>query len=417
MNISKHSLNNDLNIYIKKDSRAPVVLSQIWYKVGSTYEPQKLTGISHMLEHMMFKGTDKYSKDDLNSIVENNGGIQNAFTSFDYTAYYQFWHKKNLELSLSIESSRMASLLFDENEFTPERKVVLEERNLRVDDKAFSYAFEQFMKLAYQNNSRHTPIIGWREDIENYTLSNLKDWYQQNYAPNNSSIVLVGDINEDSAIAMVKEYFGNIPKSTLKDHTKESSLVNIGYRHSQIKKSPNDTAVAILGYITPSLTTDYEKNDPFALMILNNILGSADASILQQKQVREENLCCHIDSEYSPYIKGEDIFIITAVANHGQELDNIQEKVEKTIHDLKTTGISQEQLNRAKVTIKADKVFAMDSLETQANLIGSLASINLDVDYYKYLEKLYDVTVQDVNRVLDKYFNQKNLAALHLLRD
>ncbi|QIW10479.1 pitrilysin family protein [Francisella sp. LA112445] len=417
MNISKYSLDNDLNIYIKKDSRAPVVLSQIWYKVGSTYEPQKLTGISHMLEHMMFKGTDKYSKDDLNSIVENNGGIQNAFTSFDYTAYYQFWHTKNLELSLSIESSRMANLLFDENEFAPERKVVLEERNLRVDDKAFSYAFEQFMKLAYQNNSRHTPIIGWREDIENYTLSNLKDWYQQHYAPNNSSIVLVGDIDEKSAIAMAKDYFGNIPKSNLKNHSKESSLINFGYRHSQIKKSPNDTDAAILGYITPSLTTDYERNDPFALMVLNNILGSADAAILQQKLVREENLCCHIDSEYSPFIKGEDIFIITAIANHDQDLENIQEKIEKTIDYLKVVGISQEQLNRAKVTIKADKVFAMDSLETQANLIGSLASINLDVDYYKYLEKLYDVTVEDVNRVLNKYFNKENLTSLHLLRD
>lgn len=417
MNISKYSLDNDLNIYIKKDSRAPVVLSQIWYKVGSTYEPQKLTGISHMLEHMMFKGTDKYSKDDLNSIVENNGGIQNAFTSFDYTAYYQFWHKKNLELSLSIESSRMANLFFDESEFTPERKVVLEERNLRVDDKAFSYAFEQFMKLAYQGNSRHTPIIGWREDIENYTLGNLKEWYQQHYAPNNSSIVLVGDIDEKSAIAMTKEHFGSIPKSKLEDYNNEPSLINFGYRHSQIKKSPNDTDAAILGYITPSLTTDYEKNDPFALMILNNILGSADASILQQKLVREQNLCCHIDSEYSPFIKGEDIFIITAIANHDQNLENIQEKIEEAISHLITTGISQEQLNRAKVTIKADKVFAMDSLETQANLIGSLASINLDVDYYKYLEKLHDVTTQDVNRVLDKYFNKENLTSLHLLRD
>lgn len=417
MTIHKHTLNNDLNIYIKKDSRAPVVLSQLWYKVGSTYEPAKLTGISHMLEHMMFKGTDKYSKDDLNSIVENNGGIQNAFTSFDYTAYYQFWHKKNLELSLSIESSRMSNLLFDENEFAPEKKVVLEERSLRVDDKAFSYAFEQFMKLAYKDNSRHTPIIGWREDIENYTLANLKNWYQQNYAPNNANIILVGDIDTNSTISMVNDYFGHIPNSQLDNQKIEPSLVNTGYRHLEIKKSPNDTAVAILGYITPSLTTSYQDNDPFALMILNNILGSADASILQQKLVREENLCCHIDSEYSPFIKGEDIFTITAVANHDECLDKIQDKIEATIVDMRLTGISEEQLNRAKVTIKADKVFAMDSLETQANLIGSLASINLDVDYYKYLEKLYSVTISDVNRVLDRYFDNQNLTSLHLLRD
>jgi len=152
-------------------------------------------------------------------------------------------------------------------------------------------------------------------------------------------------------------------------------------------------------------------------MILSNILGGADASILQQKLVREENLCCHIDSEYSPFIKGEDTFIITAVANHDENLEYIQNKIEAIIKDLRTTGITQEQIDRAKVTIKANKVFAMDSLETQANLIGSLASINLDVDYYRYLENLYDVTINDVNRVLDRYFDKQNLASLHLLRD
>ena len=324
MSIEKYSLNNNLDIYIKKDIRAPVVLAQIWYKVGSTYEPEKLTGISHMLEHMMFKGTDKYSKDDLNSIVENNGGIQNAFTSFDYTVYYQFWYKKNLELSLSIESSRMTNLLFDENEFIPERKVVLEERNLRVQDKALNYAFEQFMQLAYQKNSRHAPVIGWREDIENYTLDNLKKWYQQNYAPNNSSIVLIGDIDTASALSMAKDYFASIPKSQLIATKKESSLVNIGYRHLKVKKSPNDTAAIILGYITPSLTTDYQDNDPFALLVLNNILGNADASILQQQLVREENLCCYIDSEYSPFIKDEEIFTIPSFDSNILERERIQ---------------------------------------------------------------------------------------------
>ncbi|GAB4222109.1 MAG: pitrilysin family protein [Francisella sp.] len=417
MNIQKYSLKNNLDIFIKKDKRAPVVLAQIWYKVGSTYEPDKLTGISHMLEHMMFKGTNKYSKEELNSIVENNGGIQNAFTSFDYTAYYQFWHKKNLELSLSIESSRMSNLIFDENEFTTERKVVLEERSLRIDDKPLNYAFEQFMNLAYQNNSRHNPIIGWREDIENYTLNNLKKWYKQNYAPNNASIVLVGDVDVQSTLSMIKDYFNNIPKSQLPKAKEEPSLINFGYRNLKIKKTPNDTSAIILGYMTPSLTTNYQDNDPFALLILSNILGNSYASILQQKIVREENLCCHIDSEYSPFIRGEEVFTITAIANNSQDLDNIQNRIENIIKKLRNKGVTTEQLNRAKVTIKSEKVFSMDSLETQANLIGSLASINLDVDYYQYLENLYDVTLDDIKRVLNRYFDKQNLTSLHLLRD
>lgn len=417
MSIHSYSLDNGLNIYIKQDLRAPVVLAQIWYKVGSSYEHRGLTGISHMLEHMMFKGTDKYSKEQMNSFVENNGGIQNAFTSFDYTAYYQYWHKKNLELSLSLESSRMNNLLFDEQEFKPEKKVVLEERSLRVDDKAFSYAFEQFMKLAYSTNSRHVPIIGWREDIEGYTLANLKNWYQQYYAPNNANIVIVGDVNPTDTFDMVKNYFGTIAPSKLQEPKQEPTLLNKGYRHIQIQKPPNDTSAIIMGYITPSLTTNFQDNDPFALILLNNILGDADAAILPQKLTRDENLCCNIDSEYSPFIRGEDIFVITAIANHDQNLEVIQTKIENIITDLKATGITQTQLDRAKVVIKADKIFSMDSLETQASLIGSLASIGLDVDYYQYINELYNVTTKDIHRVLNRYFAHKNLTSLHLQKD
>ena len=417
MSIYKFSLSNGLNVYIKKDTRAPIVLSQIWYKVGSSYEHDNLTGISHMLEHMMFKGTDKYSKDDLNSIVENNGGIQNAFTSNDYTAYYQFWHKKNLELSLSIESSRMCDLIFDQNEFDPEKKVVLEERSLRTDDKAFSYAYEQFMKLANKDNSRSTPIIGWREDIENYTLENLKNWYKTNYSPNNASIVIVGDVNPHDAFESVKKYFDHIPAIEKVETKSENSLLNIGYRHETIHKKPNDIDAVLMGYIVPSMTVKFNNNDPFALMILNSILGSADASILQQKMVREENLCCFVDSEYTPFTKGEELFLVSAVANEDENIIDIQTKIESIIEKLKIDGVTEEQLTRAKVTIKADKIFSMDSIETQANLIGSLASLDLDVNYYQYIEKLYDVTTDDVNRVLNTYFDKQNLTSLHLLKD
>ena len=172
-----------------------------------------------------------------------------------------------------------------------------------------------------------------------------------------------------------------------------------------------------MGYITPSLTTNYQENDPFALMILNSILGDANASILQQKLTRDENLCCDINSEYSPFIRGEDIFVITAIANHDQNLQDIQSKIEDIILSLKETGITEAQLNRAKVIIKSDKIFSMDSLETQANLIGSLASVNLDVDYYKYIDQLYDVATNDVYRVLNRYFTKENLTSLHLLKD
>jgi zinc protease len=138
---------------------------------------------------------------------------------------------------------------------------------------------------------------------------------------------------------------------------------------------------------------------------------------LQQKLTRDESLCCNVDSEYSPFIRGEDIFVITAIANHDQNLEDIQSKIEAIIADLKETGVTEAQLNRAKVVIKSDKIFSMDSLETQANLIGSLASIGLDVDYYKYIDKLYDVTGQDIYRVLNRYFSKANLTSLHLLKD
>ena len=416
--IHNYKLENGLEIFIKQDKRAPVVLSQIWYKVGSTDEPTGLTGISHMLEHMMFKGTDKYTKEDINNIVENNGGIQNAFTSFDFTAYYQFWHKKNLDLSLSIESSRMNNLLFDENEFIPERKVVIEERNLRVEDNPISFAFEQFMKLAYKKSPRHIPIIGWMEDIENYKLENLKEWYKSNYSPNNACIVIVGDVKINETIAKINNYFAHIPKSNInKKQETIQSVMNIGYRHKSMQKSPNNLDMAVLGYATPSLTTNFENNDPYALILLNTILGSADFSILQKELIRDNNICENVDSEYSPFIKGEDIFIISAIGSDRYSLNDIKDKILGIIENLKETGVTSQQLNRAKVTIKSDKIYSMDSIETQANLIGSLACIGLDTDYYKYLDNLYLVTEDDIKRVLNKYFKKENLTSLYLQKD
>jgi len=417
MNIHKYKLSNNLEIYIKEDKRAPVVLSQIWYKVGSTYEPEGITGVSHMLEHMMFKGTEKYTKEEMNSLVENNGGIQNAFTSYDFTAYYQFWHKDNLDLSLSIESSRMANLKFDEDEFSPERKVVIEERNLRVEDKPFSYAHEQFMKLAYTDRCRQAPIIGWMRDIKNYKLNDLKNWYQQNYAPNNAVIVIVGDINHEEVYEKIEQQFANIPQSKIKKQIAQESSLNIGYRHKSIQKSPNDLNALILGYITPSLTTAFENNDPYALMILNTVLGSADASILQKEMIRDTNYCCDVDTEYSPFTRGEELFLITAIANEPHSLKRIQNSIEKIIANIRDNGVTQEQLDRAKVTIKSDKVFSMDSMETQANLIGTLACIGLDVDYYKYIDELYKVTTDDVHRVLNRFFTKENLVSLYLKKD
>jgi len=192
--VHEQTFGNGLKVLVKEDHRSPVVVSQIWYKVGSSYEPSGITGISHMLEHMMFKGTKLYPAGEFSRIIAENGGQENAFTGDDYTAYFQTMEKSRLEISFKLEADRMRNLDLKADELAKELQVVTEERRMRTDDQPHAKTLEQFNAVAFANSPYKNPVIGWPSDIANYQVEDLQAWYQQWYAPNNATLVVVGDV-------------------------------------------------------------------------------------------------------------------------------------------------------------------------------------------------------------------------------
>ena len=213
--VHEYQLDNGLKLIVKEDHRAPVMVSQVWYKVGSSYEHDGITGVSHVLEHMMFKGTSAHPAGEFSRIIAENGGSENAFTSRDYTAYFQTMEKSRLPVSFELEADRMRNLVIPEQEFLKEVQVVMEERRMRTEDNPQSLTYEQFNATAYVNSPYRIPVIGWMDDLESMHVEDLKSWYRKWYAPNNATVVVVGDVDPDQVYALAKKYFGPLKPSEI----------------------------------------------------------------------------------------------------------------------------------------------------------------------------------------------------------
>lgn len=206
--VHERRLDNGMKVIVKEDRRAPIMVSQVWYKVGSSYEPDGVTGVSHVLEHMMFKGTTTLEPGEFSRIIAANGGSENAFTGRDYTAYFQTMAKDRLEISLKLEADRMRNLTLPAEEFKKELEVVKEERRLRTEDKPTGQLYEQFAAVAYRSLPYANPVIGWMNDLQHMQVSDLVDWYRLWYAPNNATLVVVGDVEPEAVFELAKRYFG-----------------------------------------------------------------------------------------------------------------------------------------------------------------------------------------------------------------
>ena len=210
------SLENGLKIIVREDHRAPVVASQVWYRIGSNYEYDGITGVSHVLEHMMFKGTKSLRSGEFSEIIAANGGSDNAFTSHDFTGYHQRIASDRLEICLKLEADRMRNVIFQQEEFDKEVAVVREERRMRVENQPKSQLHEQFYATAFLSSPNRTPVIGWMGDLENMEMQDAADWYRLWYAPNNATLVVVGDVNSDEVISLARQYFGDLKPSDIK---------------------------------------------------------------------------------------------------------------------------------------------------------------------------------------------------------
>ena len=413
-NTIETTLANGLRVIIREDHRAPVVISQIWYAVGSSDESGNLLGISHVLEHMMFKGTRKVPNDEFTRLSRIYGGSVNAFTSTNYTNYYQYYPKKYLPLALELEADRMQNLQLRQQDFDPEIKVVMSERLQRTEDNPRNLAFERFKWIAYPTSHYRQPVIGLMKNLNNIQLKDLENWYKTWYAPNNATLVIIGDVDPENTLIEVKKYFGQIPKKKLPERNDVLEFSRLGYRYMEQYQSvqvPN----LFMSWNVNSIKTAKNPQDAYALTMIQNLLDEGISSRLQERLIRDKRILTTINVSYDPYNRGDSLFLVSALPASGVSLEQAQIQIQKEIDLFKTELIEQKELDRVKAHFVSNLVYSQDDIIGQARLIGLLSINELDYRIIDQLPDHYDkVTVNDIQRVANIYFNRDNLSVLHL---
>ena len=408
------TLKNGLKVIIREDHRSPMVMTQIWYRVGSSDESGNLLGISHVLEHMMFKGTQKVPNDEFTRLSRMYGGRINASTFTNYTNYYQLYPKTYLPMALELEADRMSNLLLRQQDFDPEIKVVMEERRLRTDDNPRSLAFERFKWITYPTSHYRQPVIGHMKNLQNLQLEDVKKWYRDWYSPNNALLVIVGDVDAEQTVLQVQKYFADIPARKTPPRNDVLEFDRIGYRHMELNfpvKVPN----LFMAWNVRSLVTAKNPQDAYALTIIRNILDSGISSRLQDRLVRDKKILTAVSVSYDPYSRGDSLLSISALPVDGKSLSEAEQAIQTEIELLKTELIQPEEVARVTAKYVSNLIYSQDDIAGQARMIGNLEINGLSFRLMDELPKHFEtVTPQDIQRVANAYFSRDNLSTLYL---
>jgi zinc protease len=411
------TLDNGLKVIVREDHRAPVVVSQIWYKVGSSYETPGQTGLSHALEHMMFKGSDKAGPGQASLILRDLGAEENAFTSDDYTAYYQVLARDRLPVALELEADRMASLKLPADEFSREIEVIKEERRMRTDDKPTAKAFERFKAMAYPASGYHTPTIGWMADLDRMKIEELRHWYQAWYVPNNATLVVVGDVKPDEVKALAERFFGPIPRRDVPPSKKPLELAEPGERQITLHVQTQMPSL-IYGFNVPSLATTDDPRMVNALRLISALLDGGYSARISARLERGEELVSGAGSSYDAFTRGDSLFTISATPNVQKKktLADVEAGIWRLLDELKTKPPTTEELERVRAQVIAGLVFERDSITSQASTIGQLETVGLS---WKLIDDdlaaLQSVTPAEIQKAARTYFTRERLSVAHIL--
>ena len=407
--VREYTLDNGMKIIVKPDHRAPVVVSQVWYKVGSSYEINGVTGVAHVLEHMMFKGTKSLGPNEFSRIIAANGGSENAFTSQDYTTYFQQLEKSRLPISMKLEADRMENLNLRADDFAKEIQVVMEERRMRTDDKPNSQTYEQFIATAFVNSPYHHPTLGWMTDLKHMTVDDARNWYNHWYAPNNATLVVVGDVDPDAVYAMAKKYYGPVKPKDVPKTRPQTEIPQHGMRTIHVKATAQ-LPYLLMGYKVPVVKTASEAWEPYALEMLAYVLDGGNSARFSKELVRGSQVATSIDAGYDLYSRLGDLFTIDAVPAQGHSIKDLEQAVRAQIKRLQDEPVSAEELDRFKTQIIASKVYEKDSVFYQAMQIGTLETVGLDWHLMdQYVDKIRAVTPAQIQQVARKYLTDDGL--------
>jgi zinc protease len=410
--VTQATLNNGLKIVVKTDRRAPVFISQLWYKVGASDESRPTTGVSHMLEHMMFKGTRTYKSGKFSQIIARNGGDENAFTSKDFTAYYQKMHKLKLELAIKMEADRMRNLTFSNRELTKERQVVIEERRMRVEDKPNSKVYENLRLISFdKKGAYHSPVIGFQADIETYSLNDLRVWYEKYYAPNNATLVVVGDVDAAEVIQLAKQYFGDYAFNPNIKPSDQSAITLQG--NSKKLKLKAELPFYVLSFPVPSLSTVDNDKTAYTLEMLAYVLDNG----LSKSLIRNQQIASSIGVGYRLYDKYDTLFTLSFIPANGVSNDTVLKAIKAQVTELiNNPNFIQGELSRTKAQLEADFIFEQDQISTQSYYLGMLSTVGLGVDkMFTYVDNMNSIKASEVSEVAKQYLNFNDANSVELI--
>ena len=407
--VVEHRLDNGMKVIVKQDTRAPIAVSQVWYKVGSSYEYGGITGVSHVLEHMMFKGTEHLEPGEFSRIIAANGGEENAFTGRDYTAYFQTMSSDRLEVSFKLEADRMRHLKLLPEEFLKEVEVVKEERRMRTEDKPTSLTYEQFLVGAYEASPYRIPVIGWMSDLDSLAVEDLQAWYRKWYAPNNATLVVVGDVEPQAVIALAEKHFGPLKPEQVAQPKPRLEPVQRGTKRLTVE-APARQPYLILGFKTPVVGTAEEPWEPYALEMLAYVLDGGESARLSSNLIRGSQLAVSADASYNAFSRLSSMLLMDAVPASEVGMQELEQALMQEIERFKSEPVSEQELERVRNQIVAAKVYEKDSVFYQAMLIGQLETIGLDWRLAdEYVDNLQQVTPDQIKAVANKYLTKQNL--------
>lgn len=399
----EYTLKNNLKVLILEEHKAPVATFQVWYRVGSRNEPAGKSGLSHLLEHMMFKGTSKYGPSILSKIVQKNGGTDNAYTTKDYTVYFELFSSDRIMLSFDLEADRMQNLIMDQKEVVSERSVVMEERRLRYEDDPQNSLFEEVTAAAFKVHPYQRPVIGWMSDLKSIERDDLYNYYKTYYSPSNTVIVIVGDVNGDELMKMIRSSFEDISGASSIKTIISLEPEQRGERRVTLRREA-ELPYILMTYHVPN----FPHEDSYALDVMNLVLSGGKSTRLYQSLVYEKKVALGVSADYSGFNKDPYLFFFFATASPGKDIKDVEDALYAEVEKLKKEPPSEREILKAKNQIESSFIMGQDSIYVQAMQYGMFEMLGDWRLIERYLEGIRKVTSEDVVKVTRKYLTEEN---------
>ncbi|MFW2542425.1 M16 family metallopeptidase [Primorskyibacter sp. 2E107] len=416
--VTTYQLDNGMDVVVIEDHRAPVAVHMVWYRAGSADEPRGRSGIAHFLEHLLFKGTDTLAPGEFSKVVAANGGTDNAFTSTDYTGYYQRVAVDRLDLMMKMEADRMVNLRLSPDDIATEREVIIEERNSRVENDPGSLFREQRQAALYLNHPYGTPIIGWRHEMEQLDLEDALGYYKQYYAPNNAILIVAGDVQPEEVLAMAKEHYGPLPANPdLEQRNRAQEPRHLAERRLIYRDPRVAQPYVIRSYLAPERDPGAQEKAA-ALTLLSELLGGGQTSVLSQKLQFDTQTAVYSSVFYDDTALDDTSLSMIVVPAPGISLEEAEAAMDKAVAEFMQEGVDPEALNRIKFQLKASQIYQRDNVQSLARTYGGALTAGLTVqDVQDWPDVLQAVTAEDILQAAREVFDPRHSVTGYLMEE